>query len=87
MLVRSEGTVFLKTTCAEPTTVESKIAVVNEVRILGSRCGPFRPALEALALGTIETRPMITETYPLDDAVHAMNRAEDSSVMKVLLHI
>ncbi len=87
LLVRSEGTVFLKTTCAEPTTVESKIAVVNEVRILGSRCGPFRPALEALALGTIETRPMITETYPLDDAVHAMNRAEDSSVMKVLLHI
>ena len=87
LLVRPEGTVILKTTCVEPLHADSKIAVVNEVRILGSRCGPFRPALEALALGTVETRPMITESYPLDDAPYAMTRAEDPGVMKVLLHI
>jgi len=87
LLVRPEGTVMLKTTCVEPLHADSRIAVVNEVRILGSRCGPFRPALEALALGTVETRPMITESYPLDDAPYAMTRAEDSGVMKVLLHI
>lgn len=86
-LIRPEGTVILKTTCKEALHTDSQIAVVNEVRILGSRCGPFRPALEALALGTVETHPMVTESYSLDDAVHAMNRAEASGVMKVLLHI
>jgi len=86
-LVRSEGTIILKTTCAAPLSMDSKIAVVNEVRIIGSRCGPFRPALEALALGTVETRPMISESYPLEDAAYAMTRAEDPGVMKVLIHI
>ena len=86
-LVRPEGTVVLKTTCAAPLSLESQTAVVNEVQIVGSRCGPFRPALEALALGTVEVRPMITESYPLADAVYAMTRAEDPGVMKVLLHI
>jgi len=86
-LVRPEGTVLLKTTCAYPLSLESQTAVVNEVRIVGSRCGPFRPALEALAMGTVETRPMITESYPLADAAYAMTRAEDPGVMKVVLHI
>jgi threonine dehydrogenase-like Zn-dependent dehydrogenase len=86
-MVRPEGTVILKTTCASPLQAHSVDMVVHEVRVLGSRCGPFRPALEALALGTVETRFMISESYPLSDAVHAMSRAEDSSVMKVLLHI
>ncbi|OQB30234.1 MAG: hypothetical protein BWY09_02997 [Candidatus Hydrogenedentes bacterium ADurb.Bin179] len=62
-------------------------AVVNEVRILGSRCGPFRPALEALAMGTIETRPMVSECYPLTDALRAMTRAEAPDVMKIILHM
>ena len=86
-LVRPEGTVVLKTTCAGRTYLASQDAVVKEVRLIGSRCGPFRPALEALALGTVETRPMISETYPLDDGPYAMNRAEDPGVMKVVLHI
>ncbi|MCK5861100.1 MAG: alcohol dehydrogenase catalytic domain-containing protein [Candidatus Hydrogenedentes bacterium] len=86
-LVRPEGTVLLKTTCVNPLNIDSKSTVINEVRILGSRCGPFRPALEALALGTVETRPLVTESYPLVDAIHAMSRAEAPGVMKVLLHI
>lgn len=86
-LVRPEGTVVLKTTCTEPLALESAVAVVNEVRIIGSRCGPFRAALEALAMGTVEIRPMITESYPLTDAIYAMGRAEAQGVMKVLLHI
>lgn len=86
-LVRPEGTVILKTTCNSSLSLESQFAVVNEVRIVGSRCGPFRPALEALALGTVETRPMITAAYPLEAAVHAMARAEEPGAMKVLLHV
>jgi len=86
-LVRPEGVVILKTTVAHPTAIELSNPVVNEIRIIGSRCGPFRPALEALSLGTVEVRPMITEIYPLSDAVQALVRAEDPGVMKVLLHM
>ncbi len=86
-LVRPEGTVVLKTTVAGMTPVRFATPVINEVRILGSRCGPFRPALEALGLGTIDVRPMISESYELLDGVQAMARAEDPGVMKVLLHM
>lgn len=86
-LVRPEGTVILKTTCADGSYLDAVSAVVNEVRILGSRCGPFRPALEALAMGTVETRPMISESYPLEDGVRAMMRAEDPDIMKIILHM
>ena len=61
--------------------------VINEVKIVGSRCGPFRPALEALSMGTLDVRPMVTETYPLSDASHALRRAAAPDVLKVLLHI
>ncbi|MBI5091661.1 MAG: alcohol dehydrogenase catalytic domain-containing protein [Candidatus Hydrogenedentes bacterium] len=85
-LVRPEGTVILKTTVAQPTALELSMPVINEVRIVGSRCGPFRPALEALALGNVEVRPMITETYPLKDGVFALHRAGED-VMKVVIHV
>lgn len=86
-LVRPEGTVVLKTTLAAPTPMDLSQPVINEVRIIGSRCGPFRPALEALAMGNVEVRPMITEAYELADAVKALQRAASPDVMKVLLHI
>jgi threonine dehydrogenase-like Zn-dependent dehydrogenase len=86
-LVRPEGTVVLKTTVAGTTPLHFAQPVINEIRILGSRCGPFRPALEALALGTVDVRPMISESFDLADGVQAMARAEDPGVMKVLLHM
>jgi len=86
-LVRPEGTIILKTTIADATPANLALPVINEVKIIGSRCGPFRPALEALAMGNVEVRPMITETYPLAEAVHALQRAAAPGVVKVLLHI
>jgi len=86
-LVRPEGTVVLKTTVARPTALELNGPVINEVRIIGSRCGPFRPALEALALGNVEVRPMVSETYPLAEGVYALERATAPDVMKVILHV
>lgn len=86
-LVRPEGTIVLKTTTTHPTALELSAPVVNEVRIVGSRCGPFRPALDALALGNVEVRPMITEAYGLEDGVRAMERAQSPDVMKVIMHI
>lgn len=86
-LVRPEGTIVLKTTVAHPTAFDLSQPVVDEVRILGSRCGPFRPALEALSLGSVEVRPMISEVFPLKDAVAALQRAAEKDVMKVLIHV
>ena len=86
-LVRPEGTIVLKTTITHPTALDLSLPVINEVRIIGSRCGPFRPALDALALGNIEVRPMISEVYSLDDGVKAMARAEAKDVIKVLLYM
>ncbi len=86
-LVRPEGTVVLKTTSAHPTALDLSIPVVNEVRVVGSRCGPFRPALEALSMGNVEVRPLISETFELTDAEAAFERAKSGDVLKVLLHV
>lgn len=86
-LVRPEGTVVLKTTVAHPTALELSTPVINEVRILGSRCGPFRPAIEALSLGNVGVRPMVTESYSLDDGVRALRRASEPDAMKVLIQM
>jgi threonine dehydrogenase-like Zn-dependent dehydrogenase len=86
-LVRPEGTIVLKTTVTHPTALEMSLPVINEVRIVGSRCGPFRPALEALALGNVEVRPMVTDTFALLDGVRALERATEPDALKVLLHI
>lgn len=86
-LVRPEGIIILKTTVAHPTAVELSGPVINEVRIIGSRCGPFRPALEALSMGTIEVRPLISAAYDLRDGAEALRRAGDPDVLKVILHM
>jgi threonine dehydrogenase-like Zn-dependent dehydrogenase len=84
-LVRPEGTVVLKSTVANATPIEFSLPVINEIRILGSRCGPFRPALEALTLGNVDVSRLITEIHPLADADHALARAQSPGVMKVLI--
>ena len=86
-LVRPEGTVVLKTTVAHPTALEFSAPVINEIKILGSRCGPFRPALEALSLGNVGVRPMVTDTFSLNDGDKALQRAAEPDVMKVLIHM
>lgn len=86
-LVRPEGTVILKTTTTHPTALEFSQPVVNEVKIIGSRCGPFRPALEALSMGNVEVRPMISAGFDLRDGVTAMIRAQESDVLKIILHM
>ncbi len=86
-LVRPEGTVVVKTTGTHPVAIDLAKPVVNEVRIIGSRCGPFRPALEALALGNVEVRPMITQAFELRDGLRAFERAKQPDAVKVLLHV
>jgi threonine dehydrogenase-like Zn-dependent dehydrogenase len=86
-LVRPEGTIVLKTTTAARPRLDMSLPVINEVRIVGSRCGPFRPALEALALGNVEVAAMVSAIYPLEEGLHAIEEAQRKDVLKILLSI
>src|SRR5207237_1247103 len=78
-------TVVLKTTVAAEHRLDLAPAVINEVTILGSRCGRFPPALAALAARRVSVAPLIDAVYPLDDAVAAFARAATPGTLKVLV--
>lgn len=83
--VQPRGTLVLKSTVAAEHTLSLAPLVIHEVTVLGSRCGPFKPALEALSAGKIQVRPMIAETRPLTDGVAAIEAAARRGALKVLL--
>jgi threonine dehydrogenase-like Zn-dependent dehydrogenase len=84
-LVRPRGTVILKSTAAAGAALNLAEAVVNEITILGSRCGRFAPAIAALAAGRIDPRPLISDVFALDEAPAAFDAAARSPNFKVLL--
>lgn len=86
-LARPRGTIVLKSTCAEPGSLNLAPLVVNEVKLLGSRCGPFREAINALARQAIDVRSMVSRVLPIEQAVEAFAAAEDPRNVKVLLKI
>ena len=61
--------------------------VVGEVEVLGSRCGPFEPALRLLVGGRMGVESMIDGRFPLDHALEALERAAQPGIRKVLLAI
>lgn len=84
-LVRPRGTIVLKTTIAGAQMLSLAPIVVDEVTIVGSRCGPFDRALDALAHGLVDVRPLISDRFELSDGIRALSRAAGSDVLKVLL--
>ncbi len=84
-LVRARGTVVLKSTYAGPATVDLAPLVVNEVRVVGSRCGPFGAALRLLERRLVDMLPLIEARYPLAQAQDAFVRAAQPGTLKVLL--
>ncbi len=84
-LVRPRGTVVLKSTFHGATNFDAARVVVDELSIVGSRCGRFAPALELLKEDAIDVESLISETYPLVEGVRAMERAAAPGVLKVLL--
>lgn len=86
-LVRPRGTIVLKSTYAGATGPNLARAVVDEVRILGSRCGPFEEALSALARGAVEVSSLISRTFPLEQALAAIDAVRRPETVKVLLRV
>jgi threonine dehydrogenase-like Zn-dependent dehydrogenase len=84
-LVRPRGTIVLKTTVGEEHRLDLAKAVIDEITVVGSRCGPFAPAIAALAAGEIAVAPLVDRVFPLDDAVAAFERAATPGVLKVLV--
>jgi len=84
-LVRPRGTVILKSTAAAGATLNLAQAVINEITIVGSRCGPFAPAITALASGKVDPRPLVSGIFALEDAQAAFAAAGRSPNFKVLL--
>ena len=86
-LVSPRGTIVLKTTVAGEQTLALAPVVIDEVTILGSRCGQFDRALTALADGEVDVLPMISARYGLADGVAALEHARTRPVLKVLIDV
>jgi len=86
-LVRPRGTIVLKTTVAGTQTLAWAPFVIDEITLVGSRCGPFDEALAALARGEVDVRPLISERLPLSAGVTSLERAQAKGVLKVLIDV
>jgi alcohol dehydrogenase len=85
-MTQPRGTLVLKSTFHGAAPVEIWPIVVKEITVIGSRCGPFAKAIAFLSSGKVDPRPLITSTFPLNEAQKAITFAQQRGVMKVLLN-
>ena len=86
-MVRPRGTIVLKSTVADARPINLAPIVIDEIAVVGSRCGPFDAALDALAAGVVDVRSLINGHFDLADGVAAMEAAGRRGVLKVLLQV
>ena len=86
-LVRPRGTIVLKTTVAGTQTLAWAPFVIDEVTLVGSRCGPFDRALDALEKGLVDVQPLIADRFNLSNGLAALQRAQQKGVLKVLIEM
>lgn len=84
-MTRPRGVVVMKTTVHEPVLLNTAQAVVNEISLVGSRCGRFVPALQLLKSGRLRLDEMISAEYALEQAPQAFAKAQEKGVLKVLI--
>ncbi len=85
--VRPRGVIVLKSTYRDAPRVQLSSLVVNELKLVGSRCGPFAAALRLLHSKAVDPLPLITASYPFEEALEALERASHPGALKVLLEI
>ena len=79
------GVLVLKSTVASEARLNLSAVVVDEITVLGSRCGPFEPAIRALETGAVRTSSMIHGRFSLRNAPEAFEKAREKGIIKVLL--
>ncbi|NOQ35031.1 MAG: alcohol dehydrogenase catalytic domain-containing protein [Methylococcaceae bacterium] len=84
--VRPRGTIVLKTTTKAPVSIDSSW-VVDEIKLIGSRCGDFKPALRLLEQGLIHPEDLIMDSFPLAQTKIAFKKAAEKGVLKVLFEM
>ena len=84
-MVRPRGTVIMKSTVHEEVKIDMAPVIVNEITLVGSRCGRFDPALELLSAGRVDVEEMVSVEFPLAEAPAAFEEAARRGVLKVLL--
>jgi threonine dehydrogenase-like Zn-dependent dehydrogenase len=85
--IRPRGTLVMKSTYKGEMSVNFSSIVVDEINIVGSRCGPFDPALRLMESRQVDPTVLIADEFKLDDALKAFERAEETGVLKVLFQI
>lgn len=85
--LRPRGTLVVKSTFEGLARVDLSAIVVDELTVIGSRCGPFAPALKLLAEGGVDPRPLIEARYALEEGLAAMEHAARRGAMKLLLEM
>ncbi|HJS17798.1 MAG TPA: alcohol dehydrogenase catalytic domain-containing protein [Anaerolineales bacterium] len=83
--IRPRGTMILKSTYKGELNVNFSSIVVDEIKLLGSRCGPFEPALRLMESGQVDPTVLIAEEFKLGEALKAFERAAESGMLKVLV--
>jgi threonine dehydrogenase-like Zn-dependent dehydrogenase len=84
-LLRPRGTLVLKSTFHGATEINAARLVVDEISVVGSRCGRFAPALDLLRDNSVDVESLISEEFPLSDGVRAIERATVPGILKVLI--
>jgi alcohol dehydrogenase len=84
-MCQPRGTIIMKSTVHGLVTIDTAPVIVNEVTLVGSRCGRFEPAIRLLASGKVNVADLISAEFPLDRAAEAFARAASKGVLKVLL--
>ncbi len=84
-LIKPRGTVVLKSTIASKESLDLTPTIVNEITLVGSRCGLFKPAIDALSSGIISVDSMIDSTYFLEKFSDAIEHAKKPNTLKVFL--
>jgi threonine dehydrogenase-like Zn-dependent dehydrogenase len=82
---RPRGTLVLKSTIAERPSVDLAPLVIHEIQVVGSRCGPFPPALRALETGVVDVLPLVSDRVELGNALEGLRLATRPGALKVLL--
>jgi threonine dehydrogenase-like Zn-dependent dehydrogenase len=84
-LICPRGTIVLKSTYASLPQADLTRVVIDEIKVVGSRCGPFAAALRMMESRQVDVQSLIEKCYPLDEAFAAFQYAAGSGVLKVLL--
>jgi len=86
-IVKPRGKIIMKTTVAKQRMIDLNHLVVNEIAIIGSRCGPFPQAINALEEKKVAVKPLISKIFPLEEGLKAFKSASAKGILKVILRI